>query len=414
MRIAVIVESFPELSETFILRQITGLLELGHDVAIFANRSPARGPVHAEVREYALGRRVRYVHPPNAAERSWRRDTLLALRVAMRRPRAMRLLRRAQSAEFGGFRSLLSRLPVLLPGGGYDVVHCHFGDVALAYRFAAAYWHIPFIASFHGFDYSRYPAMHGAGVYEPLFRTVDCVTVNGAYARARLEELGCPPPALRVLHYGVPLDDGAAALRRAEHSNGAVRLLTVARLVEKKGVEYAIRAVARVARTAPALRYDIIGEGPLRGELEALARALGVGDRVVFHGARAQDAVRAAMMEADIFVLPSVTATDGDQEGTPTVLIEASSYGLPVVSTHHSGIPEVVLDEASGFLVAERDVEALADRLECLVAHPERRVAMGRAGRCHIEREFDIQVLNRRLEALYREVIERGRERDGR
>ena len=406
MKIAVVVDRFPVLSETFILRQITGLIELGHQVDIFANRRPTEALVHQQVHDYRLDRRVTYVYDAGAPDVSWTRDAPLALHLGVRRPAALRMLGRERSAPHGGRRSLLPRLRVLLPRRRYDIVHCHFGNVGLAYRFAAAYWHAPLVVSFHGFDYSRDPQRYGPRLYEPLFAVADGVIVNSVHARGRLEALGCPRSVLHVLHYGVDRPTVAPRVHRARGSDEAVRLLTVARLVEKKGVEYAIRAVARVACAGTSLRYEIIGDGPLRAELETLARSLGVADCVVFRGAEEQQAVQAAMSEADLFVLPSVTAASGDQEGTPNVLMEASSYGVPVVSTYHSGIPEVVLDGRTGCLVPERDVPTLAERIAFLAAHPDVRTTMGRAARRHIEQHFDIHVLNRQLASLYSELVE--------
>jgi colanic acid/amylovoran biosynthesis glycosyltransferase len=414
LKIAVVVEQFPALSETFILRQVTGLVDAGHEVDIFSNRRPDGHLVHEQVREYRLERRVHYVHTARTARSALLRDAGLLAQLSARRPDALRLLQREGSAPYGGRRSLLRRLRVLLPRDRYDVVHCHFGNIGLAYRFAAAYWRVPLVVSFHGFDFSRDPQRYGPRLYDPLFPVADAVTVNSEYARERLEELGCPPSALRILHYGVQRPAVPPRTHRARGTaDDPARLLTVARLVEKKGVEYAIRAVATVGATVPGVRYDIIGDGPLRPELEALARSLGVADRIVFRGPQEQRAVQAALAEADLFILPSVTAASGDQEGTPNVLMEASSYGVPVVSTLHSGIPEVVRDGETGFLVPERDVPALADRIAFLAGDPELRTTMGRAGRRYMEQCFDVQVVTAQLEELYREAIARRQARTG-
>lgn len=411
MRIAEIVEYFPAVSETFILRQMTGLAALGHEVDVFANRRPGRDHVvHSEVHDSGLDRRVRYVHGVHPAPPSLARDAALALRLAVQRPTVLRMLGRERSAPYGGRRELLPRLKVLAGRGGYDVVHCHFGSVGLAYRFAAEYWNAPLVVSFHGIDFSRDPRVLGPRVYEPLFAVANAVTVNCAYARDRLEELGCPPERLHILHLGVDPSDYTFR-ERGVNGRDEVRILTVSRLVEKKGVEYALRAVAQVARSGQRVRYEVIGDGPLRAELEALARSLGLDEQVTFRGSQEQQVVRSAMWEADIFLLPSVTAENGDQEGTPTVIIEASSSGLPVVSTFHSGIPEEVLDGRTGCLVPERDADALADRLRFLIAHPEVRATMGRAGRRHIEQQFDIRALNQQLEGIYDELVARHRTR---
>jgi colanic acid/amylovoran biosynthesis glycosyltransferase len=180
-----------------------------------------------------------------------------------------------------------------------------------------------------------------------------------------------------------------------------VRLLSVARLVPKKGIGIALRAFAAVCRDIDQLQYDIIGDGPLRSELTELARELAITDRVRFLGAQNNQSVQRAMLDADIFLAPSLTGPDGDEEGTPTVLIEASSSGLPVISTLHSGIPEVVLDGVSGYLVPEGDVSALASRIRYLIQNPDEWARLGHAGRRHVEDAFDIHALTRQLEAVY-------------
>ncbi len=184
-----------------------------------------------------------------------------------------------------------------------------------------------------------------------------------------------------------------------------MRVLTVGRLVEKKGLQYSIRAVAKVLAGHPHVRYDIVGDGPLRCDLETLIRKLGVERNVTLLGARDGLDVQRRMAEAHIFMLSSVTASDGDQEGTPVSLLEAQACGLPVISSRHSGIPEIVGDGRSGHLVPEGDVDGLADRLLSLVEHPKRWAEMGRRGRRHIEEHHDIRRLNEQLVGLYEEAI---------
>jgi colanic acid/amylovoran biosynthesis glycosyltransferase len=183
-------------------------------------------------------------------------------------------------------------------------------------------------------------------------------------------------------------------------------LLTVARLVEKKGIDVALRALGSLRDELPGIRYEVIGDGPLRAELGSLAVSLGIADRVRFAGAVTNDAVQQAMRDADLFVLPSLTAPSGDEEGTPTVLFEAAYAGLPVLATRHAGIPDVVADGESGVLVEENDPAALADGLRTVLAARERWPAMGEAGRrLIIERGHLTADVAARLEALYLELL---------
>lgn len=406
MRIAFFVRKFPSLSETFILSQITGLMDRGHRVVVVSERPPDPGPVHEVVETYRLRERVVYLDGPEGDGSAGATLSVLTAgaRLARRAPHALAALRKDRAAPFGGRMSLLHRLATLTGAARQvDVIHAHFGDVALRSRFANFLWRAPFVASFYGYDCSRLPRQRGEDVYRPLVSAVDRVTVLSDHMRRRLLALGFPDHRLREHHIGV--DPDAFAFRpRGEVADGPVRLLTVARLVEKKGVEYALRALATAIGKGADLQYVVIGDGPLRPELEALAGEVGVGSRVEFRGSADQAEVRSALRAADLFVLPSVTASDGDEEGTPTVLMEASASGLPVLSTRHAGIPEVVVDGVTGRLVPERDAETLAEALEELLAERGRWTEMGRAGREHIRERYNARRLVADLEALYREV----------
>jgi colanic acid/amylovoran biosynthesis glycosyltransferase len=180
----------------------------------------------------------------------------------------------------------------------------------------------------------------------------------------------------------------------------------VGRFVEKKGFEYGIEAFGRALSRGLDARLRIAGDGPLRPVYERLLGELGLGDRVEFLGVLRHDEVLEAMREADVLLLPSVTARNGDREGNPTVLKEACALGLPVVATRHAGIPEAVEDGVSALLVPERDAAALADRLALLLGDAELRARLGGAARERMIRDFDIRRITAGVEALYDEVVE--------
>jgi colanic acid/amylovoran biosynthesis glycosyltransferase len=260
------------------------------------------------------------------------------------------------------------------------------------------------VVTFHGYDFSTVPRVEGPDVYHNLFRDAGTVTVNCEYARERVRELGCPAERIQTLRMGVDLNEFAFQ-KHPRVVTDPVRVLTVARLVEKKGIEFAIRAIAHLREKHPGIRYDIIGDGPLRASLEKLVAELRLDEIVRFHGTASNQVVREKMKQAHIFLLSSVTAQNGDQEGTPVSLIEAQACGLPVISTRHSGIPEVVLDGESGFLVAERDAEALADKLSLLIENPRLCDQFGACGRKHVEAQFDVHRLNTELVRIYEQTV---------
>jgi colanic acid/amylovoran biosynthesis glycosyltransferase len=223
--------------------------------------------------------------------------------------------------------------------------------------------------------------------------------------RRRLLELGCPPEKVRVFRMGVALDTFEFRPRRAE--GAPVSLLSVGRLVEKKGFEFGLRAFAGALHAHPGLRYDIAGDGPLREPLERLARELGLAERVRFHGRLLRSEVEQLRRRANILLAPSVTDGEGDQEGIPVVIMEAMASGIPVISTRHSGIPELVVDGETGLLAPERDAPALVAALDRLLAESELSERLARAARERVAALHDQARLNDELAQLLGEVTAR-------
>lgn len=189
--------------------------------------------------------------------------------------------------------------------------------------------------------------------------------------------------------------------RTTPPENAAFTILTVGRFVEKKGHQYALRAVALLKEAGLTFKYHLIGEGPLLEDMKQLAAELGIMDSVVFHGAMMQNAVIDFYHQSDVFLLPSITAENGDTEGQGLVLQEAQAIGLPIVATLHNGFPDSVIDAKTGFLVPEKDFSGLYEKLLLLARNPELRSTMGRHGRTFVESNFDSSVIGKELSAIY-------------
>ena len=405
MKIAFFINAFPP--PTFIINQIVGLIERGHDVDIDARSrtEPVQG-AHADVERYALARRTRYMPPTprlwparlrSAATRliihGWRypRTTLDSLDLFRYRRRALNLT------------LIHDLIPHEHVSRKYDIIHCHFGpngQRAIALR-NAGILHGPVVTTFHGYDVNeKQPKTYGPRQYERLFGSGDAFTVGSEFLRGRVADLGCPHDRIVKLPMGVSLSRFKFAQRKRP-VNGEFRLLTVARLVEFKGIEFALRAIAGLRERYPRLRYRVIGDGPLRENLADLTRRLGL-DRVVeFSGALSQEDVIKAHEVADAFVLPSIIAASGLVESQSVALIEAQASGLPVIATSTGGVSESMRDGESGLLVPPGDPQALAAAISWIVDHPDVLPSMGRAGRTHAERFFDLDKLNDQLIALY-------------
>lgn len=408
LRIAMFVGPFPVLSETFILNQITGLIDRGHDVDIIALRPRKYAQVHSVIDDYGLLDRTYYIRSSKTRWRVLQALEILAKTPAWLSPRGVSLASRLSRTRRLAVRlDWLGRLRVAareFDGGRYDVIHCQYGNLGamVAPMIRAGAIHGRFVTSFRGHDVTQ--GAFDAAYYHQLFELADSVLPVSRSLAERLLQLGCPEEKITVLHSGIDPTRFVHRERRPTPGD-RVAIVTVARLVEMKGVEFGIRAVAQLIEAGRPVVYDIVGDGPLRSRLEALIDELGVGGSVRLHGWMAHEQLIGLLDAGQIFLAPSVTATNGETEGIPNSVKEAMALGLPVVATVHSGIPELVEHGVSGYLVPERDVDALAEMLALLCDSGDRWVAMARAGRARIEAEFDARRLNDTLVGLYRGAI---------
>jgi colanic acid/amylovoran biosynthesis glycosyltransferase len=364
--VAIVVDQFPTMSETFIIDQIDALSGRGLHLRIIAGFRSKTGLVHEKGRE--LASRATYI------------EDRLPLPKWLPRPLRRRIC--PASWTLKAYREELRSAAVVL---------CHFGPVggqaarALAQDPRPRLWTV-----FHGYDLSSYVRRFGTAVYAGLFARGDKFFAVSRQWMDRLTQLGCPPERIALMRMGVDVD-AIPFVQRTIERRRKLRLLSVCRLVEKKGIDTALRALADLRRSRPELEfcYQVIGDGPLRKQLERLRDELGLADSVVFAGGQPASVVRSQLTEADIFMLPSLTASDGDMEGIPVSLMEAMAAGVPVLSTFHSGIPELVEHQISGLLAAERDYLAFARNICILVDDPAHRSAMTAAARRKIENEFN-------------------------
>ncbi|GAA4488042.1 glycosyltransferase [Gluconacetobacter asukensis] len=298
----------------------------------------------------------------------------------------------------------------LLAGCRPALVHAHFGIDGVYAMEVARRLDVPLVTTFHGFDVTladRYFLRSPAWINYPLHRRAlarrgQLFLCNSSFLRDRALARGFPAERTRVHYIGVD----CSAYQPREPAEETPVILHVARLVELKGTEYLLRAFARMAAGCPALRLAIIGDGPLRVRLEALAGELGVGARVLFLGARPHAVVMEWMRRAMMLVLPSVLTTSGRVEGLGMVMLEAAACGVPVVATRVGGIPEGVAEGRSGLIVPPRDVEALATAMDTLAADPVRRAAMGHAGRAFVVERFDLRRQTEILECWYDDLVQ--------
>jgi glycosyltransferase involved in cell wall biosynthesis len=402
--IAFVLKGYPRLSESFIAQEIHALEARGLDLRIVSLRRPTDGtrhPVHREIRAPVLYL-PEYLHAaPHRVWRGWRFARRLPgyetarriwLRDLQRDPTANRVRR------FGQALVLARELPAEIAH-----LHAHFLHTpASVTRYAAAMRSLPWTVSAHAKDIWTIPE------WEKREKLADCrwLVTCTATGHAHLAALA-PPGRVVLAYHGLDVDRFQPAARAPAKRDGSdegqpVRILSVGRAVAKKGFDDLLAALALLP---PELRWRFvhIGGGVLRDALRRQAAQLGLAARIEWRGAQAQGEVLEAYRDADIFVLASRVAADGDRDGLPNVLMEAQSQGLACLATATPGIRELIVDEVTGILVPPEAPETLAVALARLIREPPRRAALGAAGERRVREDFTMAPGIARLAALFAE-----------
>ncbi|WP_268593505.1 colanic acid biosynthesis glycosyltransferase WcaL [Escherichia coli] len=402
MKVGFFLLKFPLSSETFVLNQITAFIDMGFEVEIVALQKGDTQNTHAAWTKYNLAARTRWLQDEPAGK------------VAKLRHRASQTLRgihrkntwQALNLKRYGAESRNLILPAICGQAATpfraDVFIAHFGPAGVT---AAKLRELGVIRGkiatiFHGIDISsREVLKHYTPEYQQLFRRGDLMLPISNLWAGRLQKMGCPREKIAVSRMGV--DMTRFSPRPVKAPATPLEIISVARLTEKKGLHVAIEACRQLKEQGVAFRYRILGIGPWERRLRTLIEQYQLEDVVEMPGFKPSHEVKAMLDDADVFLLPSVTGADGDMEGIPVALMEAMAVGIPVVSTLHSGIPELVEADKSGWLVPENDARALAQRLAAFSQLDTDELApVVKRAREKVEHDFNQQVINRELASL--------------
>ena len=390
--VAVVVKGYPRLSETFIAQEILALERRGLDLVIVSLRRPTdrfTHPIHAEIRS-PVHYLPEYLHEaPGRVFRAWKavrrlpgyaraRSTWLADLARDRTPNRVR--------RFGQALALAAEL------GRIESIHAHFLHTpASVARYASAMLGIGWSFSAHAKDVWTTPAWEKREKLADARFGVTCTRVNLEHLAA----LAPSPDSVGLVYHG--LDHGRFPARVEERlpRDGSelscpVRILSAGRLVEKKGFDDLLGALATLP---PALAWTlgVVGGGALEAPLRRQAAALGLGERVRWHGSLPHDRVVEHFAGADLFALASRVCADGDRDGLPNVLMEAQLLGAACVATRVSATPELIEHEVNGLLVPPRDTAALAAALERAITDPALRRRLAEAGRRAVTTRFSFE-----------------------
>jgi colanic acid/amylovoran biosynthesis glycosyltransferase len=261
------------------------------------------------------------------------------------------------------------------------------------------------VVCLRGIDMMEY-VNNASSINEFLFKKIDLFLPVCDYFKKRLVSLGCPSEKVVVHHSAIDCSQFFFKVRR-KPEKGPITAVIVGRLVRKKGIAYAIEAMAQIIAKYKDVRLLIVGDGPERENLELLIKKLKLREhQVKFYGWKSHEEVVAILSRAHIFLLPSITPSNGNQEGIANALKEAMAMGLIAIATWHAGTPELIEDGVSGFLVAEKDSAALACVIDYVITHPERWEKIGLAARKKVENEFEITKNSKELEQLFYTLLE--------
>jgi len=391
LRVAFVLKGYPRLSETFIAQEIAALERRGLQILIASLRRPTdvrRHPVHDEVRapllylpEYLLLEPLRVLRGwwNSRKLESYKQTRGIWFKDLLRDPTPNRIRR------FGQALVLAAELP-----SDITRLHAHFLHTpASVARYAAELRGLPWTGSAHAKDIWTTPEWEKREKLASCEWLVTCTAAN----RDHLSALA-PPGRVELAYHGIdlarfPPSGAPARARDGRNAADPVVILSVARLVEKKGTAVLLEALARVS---PKLHWTFVhvGGGPLQDRLRRLAHDLGIHARVSWKGPLVQQQLLTEYRNADVFALASRVARDGDRDGLPNVLMEAQSQGLACVATRVSAIPELVRDGQTGVVVEERDVVGLARALEALIGNPARRRVLGQAGQATVATRFTL------------------------
>lgn len=392
-RVAYIVKRYPRLSETFILNEIRAMERLGVALHIYSLLPPEPPPHHPMVAEV----KARPIHLPTTPGRK----LLAALRshAAAFRAAPRGYLRAAAHAAtlMRHSRARLSTARQFLRAGffaddmrrqGITHLHAHFANApTVTAELASMMTGVPFSFTTHAKDlYLTSPRLIAERVGRAAF-VVTCTHYNLDYLRTVVGSAAMPK--LSLVYHGIDLSHFSYRPPLAPAAGRVVRLICVARLVAKKGLDDLVAACALLAAQGMAFHCEIVGGGPLASELAAQIAACGLIDKVSLRGAMTHADLIALYRTCDLFVLAPRIAEDGDRDGIPNVIVEAMATGLPVVSTSVSGIPELVRHEKTGLLVEPRDPAALAAAIARLITDPRLCRRLAEAARGELDQHFN-------------------------
>lgn len=408
MKIAIVVRSFPVVSETFIVNQITDLIDRGHDVFIFAFQQNKIELIHKKIQDYNLLEKTVYFNEIHISKSLRYFDFLRFLIINKGCINFYKLIQLFDYRKYGKKAFNLrnyTKFKWILDFAPFDIIHVHFGmnAIPIAKMKTLGYFaNTGFVTSFHGYDISPHLMPMYPKVYKTLFEEVDLIIANTEYTKSLLLKL-TKPDKIKILPVGLNSNEFKKLKYKTEKD---FTLLFVGRLIELKGSHIALEIINNlVKRGYGKIKFLIIGEGEYRKQLLESIKYYGLMDNVKLLGALPQEDIIQLMMNCDIFLFPGIYDKTGRGESQGLVIQEAQSMELPVLISDVGGMKYGVIDGETGFIIKEMDIDAFADKIEFLINNENKRIEMGKRGRTHIVKKYDSKVIGNKLIEIYINLI---------
>lgn len=410
MKVTFFLNQFPVASETFVINQIIGLIKLGVDVKIVAICQGNLSNTHQAVNDYDLLQKTTYLT----------KESILDSKLKTRLKRILSLVKPINIIKkliaFNIYKFGIHSKSLLLPSIVSHSTKIHKADVFIAHFGTAGVvankmrelglLNGKLVTVFHGADISVKSILDVFKAdYEKLFKTGELMLPISNLWKNKLLELGCEQQKIIVNRMGISSEQFKCRAYNVPLSK-PLKIISVARFIEKKGLKDALNAMKILHDQGVEFNYSIVGDGELRAEIEAQLHNLGLQKSIFLLGFQPQEKISQLLQQADVFLLPSVVAKNGDMEGIPVALMEAMAMGLITISTYHSGIPELITHNESGLLAAEHSPEAIAQAITRLINGDVNTTKMREMAKLKVEQSFEQSILYKELESILAKLNE--------
>ena len=408
-KIAFFVPSFPATTETFVVNQIVDLIKRGHEVHIFALSRSTAQVIHSSILENNLLDITSFLEENSTSYIKRYSSFIRFIGLNRRNVDFGRLVRLFNPSK--KFRKIFNlryftKYEWIFKEGNFDILHAHFGRAGTfvaELKSFGYYSRAPFIASFHGYDISPHLLEEYKVEYQTLFHEADLFTVNSPYTENLLK--GLTEKETVVLPVGL---DTEVFKKSCNNFASRKNILFVGRLVPFKAPGLAIKIFEEVhRRSREKVHLNIIGEGELRRELADYVKSKNLEGQVKFLGSQPQERIVEIMDESHIFLLPGIYDEDGRAENQGLVLQEAQAMELPVITSDVGGMKYGLIDEKTGYVIKEGDIDRFVEKIEDLLNDEQKRVEMGKRAREFVKRKYDSTILGRQLEQFYLKLLQK-------